>query len=219
MIKAVIFDMDGLMFNTEIMFKKQFRQALNEASINCPDSVIERMIGCDSREIVEFENKYPGISEVMAYCQKTRVDFFFEFFKNPGDANMPGLYELVQYLEDKKIPYAIASSSFKGDILRFLEHAGFELHPEQIVSGKEGFPSKPAPNIFLATAKRLGVKPDECLVLEDSKHGITAAYRAGMKSIFIPDQIVPDEEMKQYIQETRKDLNEVVDYLENTAKM
>ena len=85
------------------------------------------------------------------------------------------------------------------------------MHPKQIVSGKEGFPSKPAPDIFLATAKRMGYKPEECLVLEDSKHGITAAYKAGMKSIFIQDQIAPDEEMKQYIQESRNDLS---DYLE-----
>lgn len=214
MIKAVIFDMDGLMFNTEIMFKKQFRQALDKANIHCPDSVIERMIGCDSREIIEFENTYPGISDVMSYCQKTRVIFFFEFFKNPGDANMPGLYELIQYLEKKPMDYAIASSSAKEDILKFINHAGFELHPKQIVSGKEGFPSKPAPDIFLATADRMGYKPEECLVLEDSKHGITAAYKAGMKSIFIQDQIVPDEEMKQYIQESRNDLSEVIDYLE-----
>lgn len=81
MIKAVIFDMDGLMFNTEIMFKKQFRQALDKADIHCPDSVIERMIGCDSREIIEFENTYPGISDVMSYCQKTRVNFSLNFLK------------------------------------------------------------------------------------------------------------------------------------------
>lgn len=217
MIKAVIFDMDGLMFNTEIMFKKQFRQALDKVDIHCPDSVIERMIGCDSREIIEFENTYPGISDVMSYCQKTRVNFFFEFFKNPGDANMPGLYELIQYLEKKPMDYAIASSSAKEDILKFINYAGFELHPKQIVSGKEGFPSKPAPDIFLATAKRMGYKPEECLVLEDSKHGITAAYKAGMKSIFIPDQIKPDEEMKKYIQETRNNLSEVIEYLERNA--
>lgn len=215
MIKAVIFDMDGLMFNTEVMFKKQFRQALDKADIHCPDSVIERMIGCDSREVAEFETVYPGIIDVMAYCQKTRADYFFTFFKNPGDANMPGLKDLIEYLETKKIPYAIASSSYKGDILKFLDHAGFVLHPKEIVSGKEGFPSKPAPDIFLATAKRLGFAPEECLVLEDSKHGITAAYRAGMKSIFIPDQIIPDDEMKQYIQTTCKSLKEVIYYLEN----
>lgn len=217
MIKAVIFDMDGLMFNTEIMFKKQFRQALDNAGIHCPDSVIERMIGCDSRQIVEFEQTYPGISDVMTFCQKTRVDFFFDFFKNPGDANMPGLQELIEYLEKKNIDYAIASSSAKEDILKFINHAGFTLHPKQIVSGKEGFPSKPAPDIFLATAKRMGYEPGECLVLEDSKHGITAAFKAGMKSIFIPDQIKPDEEMKKYIQETRNNLSEVIEYLERNA--
>lgn len=215
MVSAVIFDMDGLMFNTEIMFKYQFREALDKANIHCPDSVIESMIGCDSRQIVKFEQEYPGISEVMSGLQRDRADFFLRYFKEPGSANKPGLQELMTYLEKKKIPYAIASSSARQDILKFIGHAGFEIHATAILSGKDGYASKPNPDIFLGAAKALGKDPEQCLVLEDSKHGIMAAYRAHMQSIFVPDQIVPDEEMKQYIQHTCKDLNEVITYLEN----
>lgn len=213
MIKAVIFDMDGLMFNTEVMFKKQFRDALDVAHIQCPDSVIESMIGCSSRTIKRYENQYPGITEVMEDCQQNRVDYFFDYFKKAGDANMPGLENLVHYLEDIHMPFAIASSSYIEDILRFIDYAGFPIEPKAIVSGRDGFPSKPAPDIFLEAAKRLGMRPEDCLVLEDSKHGITAAYRAGMDSIFVPDQVKPDDEMKQYIKHTCKDLNEVIEFL------
>lgn len=214
MIKAIIFDMDGLMFNTEVMFKDMFHEHLNNAGVSCPESVVLGMIGCDSRQIARYEDAYPGISKVMETCIANRADYFFTYFKEPGSANMLGLKEIIEYVEQENIPYGIASSSLKSDILHFLGHAGFEIHPRVIVSSKEGnIPSKPNPDIFLLAAQRLGVKPEECLVLEDSKHGIHAAYNAHMQSIFIEDQIHPDEEMKQYIQEQRNDLLEVIEYL------
>lgn len=219
MIKAVIFDMDGLMFNTEVMFKKQFREALQFNKINAPDSVIESMIGCDSRRIQIFEQEYPGITEVMSYCQKHRMEYFFDFFKEPGSANMPGLQELISYLDEKKIPYGIASSSSPEDIRRMVGYAGFKISYKTLTSSKEGFPSKPAPDIFIEAAHRLNTDPKHCLVLEDSKNGIIAASGAGMNSIFIPDQIVPDEEMKKYIQTTCKSLADVIPYLEKNASM
>lgn len=215
MIKAVIFDMDGLMFDTETMFKQLFREKLTEANLFPKDSVISSMIGCDSRTVSRYEKEFPGISNVMKKVQEDRMDYFFKAFPKPGMANKKGLKELIQFLEKKNIPYAIASSSAKKDIQKFLNHAGFAVHPTEIMSSKDGIPSKPAPDIFLRTQEKLGVQPDECVVLEDSKNGIIAASRAGMHSIFIPDQIVPDEEMKRYIQTTLDDLSLVIDYLEN----
>ena len=158
---------------------------------------------------------YPGVTRVMEEIQDERVDYFFKYFKEPGSANKPGLQNLITYLEENNIPYAVASSSHPQAIKKFLSHAGFVMSPNVIVSSKEGYKSKPAPDVFLAAGERLHVKPENCLVLEDSKHGIMAAANAKMHSIFIQDQIVPDEEMKEYIQESRKDLNEVIEYLEN----
>ena len=139
----------------------------------------------------------------MEEIQEERADYFFTYFKEPGSANMVGLQNLIEYIEENKIPYAVASSSHPQDIKKFLSHAGFVLSPNVIVSSKEGYKSKPAPDVFLAAAKRLGMEPENCLVLEDSK----------MHSIFIQDQIAPDDEMKEYIQESCTDLNEVNDYL------
>lgn len=213
-IDAVIFDMDGLMFDTESMFKKQFRQALDLYKIQAPDSIVESMIGCDSRKVQMFEREYPGIMEAMAYCQNHRMEYFFDYFKTPGSANKEGLRELVEYLDEKEIPYGIASSSRVEDIQRMVRYAGFKISYKVLTSSKEGIPSKPAPDIFLETAHRLNVKPENCLVLEDSKYGIMAAADARMHSIFIPDQIIPDEQMKTYIQTTCKSLKDVIDYLE-----
>lgn len=212
-IKAVIFDMDGLMFNTEKMFKDEFKEKAKELGVSCPDSFPEPLIGCDSRKVAEFEIMYPGVTRVMEEIQEERADYFFTYFKEPGSANMVGLQNLIEYIEENKIPYAVASSSHPQDIKKFLSHAGFVLSPNVIVSSKEGYKSKPAPDVFLAAAERLDVKPENCLVLEDSKHGIMAAANAKMHSIFIQDQIAPDDEMKEYIQESCTDLNGVIDYL------
>lgn len=214
-IDAVIFDMDGLMFNTEKMFKDEFKEKARDLHVYCPDNFPEPLIGCDSRKVAEFEKLYPGITQVMEEIQEERVEYFFQYFKEPGSANMEGLQNLIEYIELNKIPYAVASSSHPQAIKRFLSHAGFVISPNVIVSSKEGYKSKPAPDVFLAASQRLNVKPENCLVLEDSKHGIMAAFNAKMHSIFIQDQIAPDAEMKEYIQESRKDLNEVIDYLEN----
>lgn len=219
MIEAVIFDMDGLMFNTEVMFKKLFRSALDQNQIPAPDFVVDAMVGCDSRRVQIFEKEYPGITETMAYCQKHRMDYFFKMFPEAGSANMPGLQELIAYLDQQDIPYAIASSSASEDIRRMVEHAGFKISYKIITSSKEGIASKPAPDIFLETARRLNVDPKNCLVLEDSKNGIIAAAGAQMHSIFVPDQIMPDEEMKAYIQTTCKSLKDVIPYLENQPAM
>lgn len=91
MIKAVIFDMDGLMFNTEKMFKDEFKEKAKELGVSCPDYFPEPLIGCDSRKVAEFEMMYPGVTRVMEEIQEERVDYFFTYFKEPGSANMVGL--------------------------------------------------------------------------------------------------------------------------------
>lgn len=218
MIKAVIFDMDGLMFDTELFFIEVLSDLTRQRGMNVPVSVIEQLIGCDSRKVSLFEKEYPGFIACMDDFQKNRLDYFFTYFKEPGSANKKGLKELVQYLESISMPYAVASSSKTTDIIRMCNHAGFEMHPKAIVSSKDGIASKPSPDIFLVTAKQLQTKPVSTLVLEDSKYGIMAAKRAHMRSIFIPDQIKPDEEMMSYLQETRSSLLDVIDYIEKEQK-
>lgn len=214
-IQAVIFDMDGLMFDTEVMFKDEFKDMANQLGVQTPENFCERLIGCDSRKVALYEEMYPGVTRVMEEIQKDRLNYFFKYFKEPGSANKKGLKELVTFLKEKHIPFAVASSSAPDAIEKFLSHAGFEIDPTVIVSSKQGYRSKPAPDVFLAASDKLHVSPANCLVLEDSKHGIMAASNAGMHSIFVPDQIVPDEEMEKSIQMTCESLLDVLDYLKS----
>ncbi len=216
MIEAVIFDMDGLMYNTETIFKPAFQKVAKEFNVDVPDSICHQMIGCDSRRVKLFEEHYPGITQAMEKFQRVRLDVFLDMFPEKGALDMEGLRELIDYLNEEKIPYAIASSSKVEDIQRLNRHSLANLHPEQIVSSKEkGIPSKPDPTIFKTAAERLGKKPENCLVLEDSKYGIMAGRRAGCHTVFIPDQVEQDRQMYPYVQNKAKNLKEVITLLKN----
>lgn len=216
MIEAVIFDMDGLMYNTEKIFKPVFQKVAKGYGIDVPDYVCQRMIGCDSRTVEQFEDRFPGIGKAMAQFQKERLDLFLAMYPEKGALDMPGLRELMDYLNQVKMPYAIASSSMVEDIKRLNAHSLAHIYPQEIISSKEnGIPSKPDPTIFKVAAKRLGKKPEQCLVLEDSKYGIMAGRRAGAKTVFIPDVVQQDRELYPYIQNKVDSLLDVIPLLKN----
>ncbi len=215
MINAVIFDMDGLMFDTETMFIDLVEMLKGKYGLSIPKEVTYQMIGTDSSIARRLNEMYPGLETVVQDYQSNRMEYTRQYFKESGSANKKGLQDLVEYLEEKQIPFAVASSSKKEHIQEMINQAGFDLKPYVVVSSKEGnIPGKPAPDIFLKAAEMMNIKPEHCLVLEDSKYGIMAAYNAGMKSVFIQDKIVPDEEMKQYIQIECDSLMDVIHVLE-----
>ena len=214
MIEAVIFDMDGLMFDTERMIIDWFEMLKEKYQLSIPKEVTYQLIGTDSSIVKRLNQQYPGLETVMDDYQSHRMEYTWMHFKKPGDANKKGLKELVEYLNEKKIPFAVASSSKKEHIQEMIDKAGFELKPNVVVSSKEGnMPGKPAPDIFLKAADMMGIPAENCLVLEDSKYGIMAAHNAGMKSVFIQDQIIPDDQMKQYIQMECDSLLDVINIL------
>lgn len=215
MIKAIIFDMDGLMFDTEKLFEVLFFKICEEHNFFCTREALLSMVGVSAKTVIKLEKEFPGISDIMNEVQERRKSFFFEYFKTPGSANKKGLKELYDYAKEHGYKIAVASSSQREDILKFIEHAGFTMEFDAIVSGYDGVPSKPAPDIFLRAASVLGVLPEHCLVLEDSKFGTMAAYRANMPHVFIQDMIAPDEEMMKYIDISCESMLDVIELLKN----
>lgn len=184
MIRAIIFDMDGVLVDSEPFHieieKRQFM--LNGLDIS--DEEHHRYLGVASdvmwKEIGQNHNLNLPVEKLIEQNKSESIRFFSELDEIPV---MPGLIELLERLKQKNYPRAVASSSFPEIIDLILEKTGLEKYFEVVVSSQEAGKSKPEPDVFLLAAQKMGVHPENCLVFEDSKNGIKAAKSAGMKCI------------------------------------
>lgn len=194
-ISTVIFDVDGLMLDTEPLARAAWRQAMSERGLTFDDDLFSQMVGRtkgDARDLIL--NAYPqGLPFDELYAR--RVEHLDRSIRENGIPVKPGLGELLDYLEAHGYRKAVASSTYHDLTVRKLGRAGVLERFEAVVGGDEVTRGKPAPDIFLEAASRLGASPGECLVLEDSEAGIRAAHAAGMRPVMVPDLIQPDAEL------------------------
>ena len=184
MIEAIIFDMDGVLVDSEPIHveieKQQF--LLNEVTIS--EEEHQKYMGTASdmmwRTIAERQKMSLSIEELIEQNRTESIRIFSELTEIPV---MPGLVELLEKLKAKKYPMAVASSSFPEIIDIILEKTQLKKYFKVIVSGEEAGKSKPEPDVFLLAAQKLGIKPENCLVIEDSFNGIAAAHAAGMSCV------------------------------------
>ena len=183
-----------------------------------PDDFFLKITGASRADVKDYEDSIPGLAEVLPLIQKKRFDLTFWGSVHTDCLNKKGLIPLFQYLEEKKIRIAVCSSSNSEYVTTLIHTVSAPLHVDVMVTGEMVEHSKPDPEVFLKAAEQLNIKPEECLVLEDSKQGIIAAWRAGMHSCFIYDTIRPDAEMKQAIEFQEPSMNEVIELLEHIAE-
>lgn len=211
MIKAILFDMDGLMFDTESLSTKGFIYAAKKQGYNMTEKETHLVLGYKKEAIYNFYEEYFREKNIDG---KKIVDDQYEYLEKvlltTGPDKMPYLEELLIYLKENNYKVAVASSSDLFHIHNNLEKNNVKKYIDIIASGEEVENGKPAPDVFLLAAKRLGVLPSECIVLEDSKFGIEAAYRAGMKGIMIPDAVKPDEETLKKTYKVYDSLKDVI---------
>lgn len=217
-IKAVLFDCDGLMFETEIVSQQMWRDETARYGVTLPEDFFLKITGASRADVKEYEDSIPGLAEVLPLIQKKRFNLDFWSSVHTDCLNKKGLISLFQYLEDQKIRIAVCSSSNSEYVSTLIRTVSIPLHVDVMVTGEMVEHSKPDPEVFLKAAEKLHIMPEECLVLEDSKQGIIAAWRAGMHSCFIYDTIRPDAEMKQAIEFQEPSLDEVIGLLKHIAE-
>lgn len=184
MIDAIIFDMDGVLVDSEPFHieieKRQFK--LNKVSISDEEHIQYFGIATDImwRKIAERHTLLLPVEELIEQNRIESIRFFSELDEIPV---MPGLVDLLEKLKTKNYPLAVASSSFPEIIDLILGKTNLKKYFQVVVSSQEAGKSKPEPDVFLLAAKKLGVKPENCLVVEDSANGIKAAYAAGMSCV------------------------------------
>ena len=214
-IKAVLFDMDGLMVDTESLATEAFIHSAKKQGYDMTKEETLLVLGFTTKSIYDFWENYFKNSDVSG---KQRVDDHYKYIENilftTGPRKMPYIEELLKYLKDSNYKVAVASSSNMNHIINNMEKTGLKKYIDEFASGAEVKNGKPAPDVFLLAAKRLGVKPEECLVLEDSKAGVMAGSSAGAKVIMIPDMFKPDEVCKEKAYRIVNNLGEVISILE-----
>lgn len=178
--KAVIFDMDGVLIDSEPIHMQIEIKLLNTFGVNISKDEMSQFIGKSNQEmwttLIHRYNLEYSISELHQITTELKSNYFRDEMLEP----IVGVVDLLKDLKENNIKIAVASSSPIEHIQIILEKLEIIQYFQEIVSGDDVEYSKPEPDIFLLAAKRLGVEPRLCMVIEDSTHGIAAAKSAGM---------------------------------------
>ncbi len=189
---SVIFDMDGTLFDTQRIFIPAWDWAGEIQGFNNLGKHIPAVCGKSDADWQQYLRDNVPTLDVLKFSEDAK-----EYVaKHLVLKYMPGAEELMKFLYERGIRLAIASGSPYEYINHHLNEVKATHYFEVVVSGSDVKYSKPAPDIFLLTAERLGAKPEDCYVLEDSENGIRAAHAAGMKAIGIPDIVKFSDEVK-----------------------
>jgi len=187
--RAVIFDMDGLLLDSEPLYRVTWQTAAADLGFPIDDVLYERFVGRGNVEAEQILREHFGDVFPLDEFHKRWSRDFDEHVTSI--ARKPGAMELLDLLEHRGIPKALATSSPLVLALRCLGDLASRF--TALAFGDEVTHSKPAPDLFLLASERLGIAPAECLVLEDSEAGVRAARAAGMDVIMVPDLVPPSE--------------------------
>lgn len=212
-IKGVLFDMDGVILDTEKLYTRFWVEAAQ--SLGYP-MTYEMALGMRSlsRQAGERQLKaYLGEEVDYHEVRETRIRIMEAFIEEHGVELKPGIHELLTFLKEHGIKTSIATSSPLDRTKKYLSQVGLADAFDALVSGHMVEHGKPEPDIYLYAASNLGLKPEECLVLEDSPTGILAAYRAGCVPVMVPDQDKPDKVTKTRVYAVVEDLLSVRDIM------
>lgn len=211
----VIFDMDGLMFDTEKVFIKAWDYAGEMIGIGKAGYMVYKTLGMSITAAYDIWKKEFGDRYDQAELKKYSKAFLKKYYEENDVPVKHGLYVLLDYLRGVDCKMAVASSSNRWEVEGHLKSAGVSDYFMGIVCGDMIRNSKPAPDIYIKACEILGAEPEDCFALEDSKNGILSAYRAGCRPIIVPDIWQPDEETLQMTAANYDDLEQVKYAFEN----
>ena len=218
MIKGAVFDMDGLMLDTEKLLVKFWRQAAAEYGY---EMTFEHVLGIRS-----LSRKYsvPKLKAIFGeqfefeQIRSRRIELMNSYIDENGFEIKKGLFELLDYLRDNGYKIAVATATDRIRAGIYLERAGAIDYFDEIICGDMVKNGKPEPDIYLTAVEKLGLGPNECAAFEDSPNGIISAYRAGCRVIMIPDLSQPDDEIKPMLSAVYESIDKAVDFFEKESK-
>lgn len=184
MLKGILFDMDGTLIDSEPVHYRAYEMILNPLGYHLEWSVYETFLGT-TRQVIQdsLRKQFPGLSMSMEAFEQMLSDNKASIYAAEGYPMLEGVPKMLEALKDAGYRLAVASSSAQWYIEDVIEKLGIAKYFDEVVSGELVEHPKPAPDVFLLTAKKLGLAPAECLVVEDSHNGVLAGNAAGMASV------------------------------------
>lgn len=213
MIKAVIFDMDGLLLDSErisMNFRAETHSGLGVEFTEMPD-----LVGKNATDVKAIYRKVFGSDEIYEEVQRRKKLFWSTYLEQHKIPVKEGVHELVHLLQQMHIPYAVATSTSETSAKAFLANAGILDQFDTFVFGDMVEHSKPNPDIFLKAAEMLHTAPEDCLVLEDSPNGARAGLAANMQTVIVVDLIDPDPELRGQVAACVNSLKELIPLIDN----
>jgi HAD superfamily hydrolase (TIGR01509 family) len=211
-VRAVVFDMDGLLVDTEQVVFEAMRAAASGLGTEMPFELFKRLVGLPGGVSDAIVKEHFGEALDLEDWRR-RVGGHFREIAKAGIALKAGVIELLDFLDARGLPRAVATSSTRGAVEHSLGQHGLIDRFGAVISRELQTHHKPHPDPFLKAAAALGVDPPDCLALEDSHNGVRAAAAAGMMTVMVPDLLDPTEEMQSLAVHIAEDLHEVREML------
>lgn len=215
-VEAVIFDMDGTLIDSESVYIAGMQDAARTLGLPLPMALCHAMVGVPSHECNVMLQEHYGAGFDLAV--------FRGHFSTSVQRQMservpvkPGVVELLDFLRDRRLPLAIATSAGRATAERNLGRAGLLDRFVALATRDDVEHPKPAPDLYLEAAKRLGAAPERCVAFEDSSIGIIAAHAAGMRAVMVLDILPPTEEARAKCFHIAEDLHEVLRRMNGAA--
>lgn len=215
MIKGVIFDMDGLMIDTEKLLMRFWIQSAQEHGFDMQKEHVLQIRSLAPKYAIEKFRSFFGDDFDYYSVKKRRIELMNDYINKNGIEKKYGLDELLEYLTENGYKKAVATATDISRTKVYLEKLDIIKYFDEIVTASMVENGKPEPDIYLKASEKIGLKPEECMALEDSPNGICSAYRAGCKAVMIPDLSQPDEETLKLLYTKADNLAEVINILKN----
>ncbi len=210
MITRVIFDMDGTLYNTELIYFECYRAAAAEMGLDFTFDLFSQGVGISREEANKFIKQHFGPQTDTDHLQRRTYQLVENYLQRGGNIPfMPGAQDVVKLFYKRGLTLGLASSNIRKWVEFYLDKTGLRRYFSVLTTCEDVEQLKPNPEVYLRTAARLSADPAQCLVFEDSVAGATAAVRAGMRTCMVPNIKQPDSFIRQHAFKIYTSLSEV----------
>jgi len=218
MVSGIIFDMDGVLIDSERQSNEGWLWAAGQLGVDMPMWLIDSFKGAPAELCCKFfDDYYKGAIDYWE-AKELRTQHVYKIRETEGIPVKNGVKDIFEYIRNNGLKCAVATSTRRESAEKTLHEIGVWDYLDAVVYGDEVEHGKPEPDIFLRAAKAIGISPSEAVVVEDSINGIKAGYAADMRVVHIPDTIAIDDDIRKLTYMVCADLNGLIDVVESINK-